>query len=222
MLLCKLWYSGGFHKWWNAASHLLQCLMCNHGISHTKDMQHCFDEERMSSFQWAPGLEAIFHFDNHLSFLKQALLMLDSKLSFGKHQCISSPMHLLSNCDPPPYENWIVWMSISNWLQWQLHASRCLIHYSSLKTSCSQPLPHKASNTCHPISHKKTGSFRCPSINYYGEICKFQRNLLSIYTWNLPAKCSIQRFHSVWVWIPHGVFLSEILCDELLAIACDL
>jgi hypothetical protein len=71
-------------------------------------MQHCFDEERMLSFQWAPGLEAIFHFDNHLSFLKEALLMLDSKLSFGKHQRISSPRHLLSNCDLPPYENWIV------------------------------------------------------------------------------------------------------------------
>jgi hypothetical protein len=94
---------------------------------------------------------------------------------------------LLSNCDPPPYENWIVWMSISNWFQWQLHASTCLVHYSSLKTSRSQPLPHKASNTCHPISHKKNGSLRCPSINYYGEICKFQRIFLSIYTWNLPA-----------------------------------
>jgi hypothetical protein len=56
-------------------------------------------------------------------------------------------------------------------------------------------------------SHKKTGSLRCPSVNYYGEICKFQRNLLSIYTWNLPAKCSIQQFHSVWAWIHTVCFL---------------
>jgi hypothetical protein len=46
-----------------------------------QDMQHCFDEERMSSFQWPPGLEAIFHFDNHLSFLKQALLILSFHLA---------------------------------------------------------------------------------------------------------------------------------------------
>jgi hypothetical protein len=113
-------------------------------------------------------------------FLSQASSV-DSKLSFGKHQHISSPRHLLSNCDPPPYENWIIWMSISNWLQWQLHPSRCPVHYTSLKTSCSQPLPHKASNTCHPISHKNTGSLRCPSVNYYGEICKFKETF-SLYT----------------------------------------
>ncbi len=84
----------------------------------------------------------------------------DSNLSFGKHRHISSPRHLLSNCDPPPYENWIVWMSISNWLQWQLYASRCMAHYSSLKTSHSQPLPHKASNTCHPIFSQKNWIFK--------------------------------------------------------------
>jgi hypothetical protein len=27
-----------------------------------RDMQRCFDEERMLSFQWVPGVEAVFHF----------------------------------------------------------------------------------------------------------------------------------------------------------------